>query len=707
MNLQTQYVLSTAVTGVAVTALGLFVFLTNPQNKLNRLWALFNLAIASWAFGQTAYTGATTLVVAYSLVRVTYLVGVIWIPTLYLHFILEYLGKQKRLPLSLAYGFSLMSLGLIWHHHFLPPPVPKFSLNYYPEAGPLYYPFFLIWSAIIIYGVMILFKAMKRESAIARQDSCRLLFYSSCIGYLGGSSNFLPVFNVQLFPYTPYGTYGIPIYVALFAYAMVRHQLLDIRVAITRTGLLLGVYVLVLGIPFIVAWQGRASLELWLGQKWWLVPLGLCTALATAGPFMYAFLRRQAEARLLHEQRRYQRILQHAARGMTQVREVHKLARLIVRVVSRSVRVQHASLFLLDKPHNRYALEASDGPKRLALQSQYGLDPSHDLVRWLIEHQQVLNREDSAADRGQGIEQELTGLNASLIVPGFIERELIGFLVLGPKLSGAGYSQDDLHAFATLAHEAAMALENAQSYEELVRVNKQLKIAYERLVQQERMAAAGEFATGMAHEIKNPLASIKTFAEYLPERYQDPAFRDKFFRIVQSEIDRINTIVRELLDFAKPAPLQLKPTSLSTLLDETLTLLSNHCFKQGVAVVRQFEENGSLIQADQKQLKQVFLNLILNSLEAMPSGGRLQAQVTQEHPETLLVRIADTGCGIQEQSQAKIFDPFFTTKERGMGLGLAIVKGIIERHSGRIAIRSHPGRGTTVELSLPLYQKPH
>jgi signal transduction histidine kinase len=282
-----------------------------------------------------------------------------------------------------------------------------------------------------------------------------------------------------------------------------------------------------------------------------------------------------------------------------------------------------------------------------------------------------------------------------------MEDHLVGFLALGPKLSGAGYLPDDLHAFTTLAHEAALAIDNALSYEELLRVNEQLKVAAERLLTQERLAAAGQFATGMAHEIKNPLSAIKTFAQYLPEKYDDPAFRKKFFRIVQAEIDRINEIVRELSDFAKPAPLQLQPVKVAQLVEDTLSLLSNQCLEHGVEIEKHFLENGVKIQADPQQLKQVLLNLLLNSLEAMPQGGKIEV-TTATGQEGLSLRITDTGTGISPDQQKHVWDPFFTTKERGMGLGLAIVKGVVERHGGQIALSSRPGQGTTVEVNLPI-----
>jgi len=606
-------------------------------------------------------------------------------------------GNRRHSVLVPAYTFAFVAVLCCFAGVAMSEVRWLFESIYYSRANVLYGVLLLIWLAIVVLGHWELFRGYRRSHGIQRTQ-LQFVFYALATGFIGGTPGLLPMFGVQLYPY---GNFSIPIYTLIITYAIVKHHFTDARVVITQAGLLLATYLVVLGAPFLLGWRGRMWLEPHLGREWWLVPLGLCTALATAGPFAYAYLRRQAEARLLKEQRRYQRTLQLAARGMTRVRDVAKLAQLITRLLSRTVRVAHASLFLWDEGRRVYFLRASHGPQRLAIQSRYELEPSHPLIQWLAAHRRVLTAEGLAPEAGEAVRGELERLGAALIIPGLIEDRLIGIVALGPKRSGAGYSSDDLHAFATLANEAAVAIENALSYEELLKVNQQLKAASDRLLIQERLAAAGQFAAGMAHEIKNPLSAIKTFAQYLPEKYADPAFREKFFRIVQSEIDRINEIVKELSDFAKPAPPQLQPVHLRQLVDETLTLLSNQCLKQGVEVSQSFAENGLAIQADPQQLKQVLLNLCLNSLEAMGQGGRLNLS-TEAHGFFLRLRITDTGCGIDPEHQRHVWDPFFTTKERGMGLGLAIVKSIIERHGGSIHLSSFPGQGTTIELSLPV-----
>ncbi len=676
--------------------LAAWIYLRAPRVLRNNLMAAFNGCVGVWGLGTMLVGLAKTPTQAIWAWRVAH-IGGFFLGVVFLHLVLILCRRSRPNTVRVGYVFAGIAVMLCLSGPAMSHTAWMFGSLYYHRANGLYMVLWAAWHAIVLQGHWELFRGYRKAQGIER-SRLFFVFFAWATGFIGGVSVLFPMFGVPLYPF---GNFSIPIYSLILTYAIVRYQVVDTRVAVTRTSILLVTYLFVLGVPFVVGWRGRSWLEGWLGREWWLVPLGLCTALATAGPFAYAYLRRQAEERLLKEQRRYQRTLQHAARGMTQVRNVTKLSNLITRVVSKSVEITHASLFLWDKMHQCYVLQASQGPKRLALQSRYGLDASHPLIRWLIEHRRVLTEEELTQHPQPVLRQELTSLGAALVIPGLIERHLVGFLALGTKVSGAGYSSDDLHAFATLANEAATAIENASSYEELLKVNEQLKAASERLLIQERLAAAGQFAMGMAHEVKNPLSAIKTFAQYLPEKYADPAFREKFFHIVQAEIERINTLVKELSDFAKPAPLQLQPVRLSELVEDTLTLLSDQCLRQGVEVHKSFGENGLAIQADPQQLKQVILNLLLNSLEAMEQGGRLEV-TTQTNRTHLILRVSDTGSGILPEHQRDVWDPFFTTKERGMGLGLAIVKGVVERHGGQITLSSTPEKGTAVELFLPV-----
>ncbi len=687
----------TLASSVSFLALAVFIYLKDRESKAHQTFGAFVTFCALWSLGffLTMFQSVPHDVAIW-FSRISHFFGSF--PAIcFLRFVTTFLdGKpQKIRPIHYVLaGASAVSSLTPWLIIDVP---PKLFFPYYPEPGLLYPCLLSTYFYTFATAFVLLYKAYRNESLgnLKRMQSLWTLI-GVFLAWLSVATLFLPIYHIAVVPQMTF----FPLIAIATVYVILRYRFLDIRIVVTRAGLLLGVYVVVLGLPFIVGWQGQSWLENWVGPRWWLIPLGLLTVLATVGPFTYAYLRRQAEERLLKEQRRYQRFLQRAARGMTRVRDITTLSSLIARIVSGSVRVAHASLFLWDKTQQSYVLRASYGPKRLALKSRYGILASDVLIRWFEEHHRILTEDELRRHPDPALSEALTTLSSVLIIPGLIEDHLVGLLALGGKVSGEGYSTDDLHAFTTLAHEAAIAIENALSYEELLKANEQLKAASERLLIQERLAAAGQFATGMAHEIKNPLSAIKTFAQYLPEKYADPKFREKFFRIVQAEIDRINTIVQELSDFAKPAPLKLQPVSVTELVNDTLSLLSNQCLKQGVEVRTLLSGNGLQIEADSRQIQQVLLNLLLNSLEAMPDGGTLEV-ATQTCQDGFTLRITDTGCGIDLEHQRHVWDPFFTTKERGMGLGLAIVKGVVERHGGQITISSKPGKGAEVEIHLP------
>lgn len=221
------------------------------------------------------------------------------------------------------------------------------------------------------------------------------------------------------------------------------------------------------------------------------------------------------------------------------------------------------------------------------------------------------------------------------------------------------------------------------------------------LQKSEKLKAISTLAAGMAHEIKNPLTSIKTFTEYLPEKGNDPDFRKKFQRIVGNEVERINTIVKQLLEFSKPSELKLEQTDILALLESTLELLNNDLLNANVSINKSYTSPLPKISIDPSQIKQVFLNLILNALDAMPNGGAIRIEV-HNTLEEIIIKITDSGKGIKEEDLKHIFDPFFSKKDGGTGLGLSVVHGIIKKHGGKISAVSFIGKGTTFTISFPI-----
>ncbi|HPB69086.1 MAG TPA: ATP-binding protein, partial [Candidatus Omnitrophota bacterium] len=225
------------------------------------------------------------------------------------------------------------------------------------------------------------------------------------------------------------------------------------------------------------------------------------------------------------------------------------------------------------------------------------------------------------------------------------------------------------------------------------------------IADKERLRAVATLASGMAHEIKNPLTAVKTFTEYLPSKKNDPQFLDKFARIVSKEVGRIDNLVNQLLDFAKPVPLNLKNTAIEHLIEDTLIFLNNDFIKHNISIRRQYSSSDQhLLKIDHNQFKQALLNLFLNAIEAMPDGGELTLGITgrPSSPDILRISIQDTGHGIAPEDIKHIFDPFFSKKDSGTGLGLAITQGIIQEHGGKINVETQSGVGTKFTIEMPL-----
>lgn len=225
------------------------------------------------------------------------------------------------------------------------------------------------------------------------------------------------------------------------------------------------------------------------------------------------------------------------------------------------------------------------------------------------------------------------------------------------------------------------------------------------IVQTDRLKSIATFASGMAHEIKNPLTSIKIFCEYLPKKIHDQAFLDKFIPIVSKDADRINELVHDLLDYAKPSPPEPRPTDIHKLIEGIIEALSTNIVAHKITIIRDYDlENIPPIPLDAKQIKQALLNIFLNATESMlTSGSILISTRLSSNNEQLIIKITDTGCGISAEDLPRIFDPFFTKKEKGTGLGLSITHGIIKEHRGKIFADSTVGRGTTFRIELPTH----
>jgi PAS domain S-box-containing protein len=233
----------------------------------------------------------------------------------------------------------------------------------------------------------------------------------------------------------------------------------------------------------------------------------------------------------------------------------------------------------------------------------------------------------------------------------------------------------------------------------------------------DRLAALGTLAAGLAHEIKNPLTSLLTFSRHLQRRFDDPAFREKFQRVVPHELERINAIVERLLELTRPVRLDFQPIRASSLLERAVDLYANQIEAKHVRIAREYARDLPRIQADAEHLYRALVNLVGNALDAVAAGGRITVRACwadggstagrRASPRQVRIEVEDDGPGILDADADRIFNPFFTTKDGGTGLGLALAHKIVEEHGGTIDFSSVAGRGTTFRITLPVRATPH
>lgn len=248
-----------------------------------------------------------------------------------------------------------------------------------------------------------------------------------------------------------------------------------------------------------------------------------------------------------------------------------------------------------------------------------------------------------------------------------------------------------------------------QMAERLMQRERELKQSQATLRRADRLSSLGLLTAGLAHEIRNPLVAIRTFTQLLPERYDDAEFREGFQGLALKEVDRICGLINDLLSFARPSKPNVAPESISDVVDNIARILEAQAKDKNVEIRRDFDSTLPKVWIDKEQMKQVFMNLILNSIQAMKEGGsiaistRLAARSNAELvKEYVQVEVRDSGIGIPAEDLEHIFDPFFTSKDEGSGLGLAVSHQIVQEHGGYVTVESTVGQGTSFFVQVPV-----
>ncbi len=350
--------------------------------------------------------------------------------------------------------------------------------------------------------------------------------------------------------------------------------------------------------------------------------------------------------------------------------------------------------------HEFYLVKAK-GSGGMPSDGQYFSDDSK-LAEYLTRLNRPVLVDDLTSDIASADEKAiLDNFDQGVVVPLIHQTHLAGLFMLADKISGREFTSDDMEFLSALGNQIAVAIENARLYEAESTAMQQLRAAQQQLVQSERLAALGEVSAKIAHEVNNPLGIIKNYVLLLKRIGSESDKIVEYSDIVGQEIDRIAGIVRQLRDFQRPVMMERGPIDIRVALEEILTLLERQLQTTNITIDRQFGDERFIVDGNADSLKQVFLNLIINSRAAMEAGGELTICLKREEQKVHL-RFCDTGTGISPEIIPRIFDPFFTTKgEAGTGMGLSVCYGIIKSLQGTITYKNlEPGGCFSITLPL-------
>lgn len=294
---------------------------------------------------------------------------------------------------------------------------------------------------------------------------------------------------------------------------------------------------------------------------------------------------------------------------------------------------------------------------------------------------------------------------------------VIGAFCLGNRTWAESFDKHDLALLGIFANQVAIALENTQLFENLQESLAELKETQEKMIQSGKMAAVGQLAAGVAHELNNPIVGILGYSQYALEKIKgcdaaemsagDIEKHVKYLGYIERESQRCKAIIQNLLNFSRANTVQMELVNLTEVVHETFSFIEHQLVVHNVKVLKELKDELAPVKGNRTQLQQVFTNMIINAMKAMPDGGTLTVRCWSEQGEqgeVVQVTFADTGCGIPSENLSKIFDPFFTTRKvgEGTGLGLSLSHGIVRNHGGDVSVRSEVDKGTMFIITLPV-----
>jgi len=623
----------------------IFVFIKNTKSRLNKAFSLLCFFISFWVFCLLIADTTRIQNVALFWCRLA-IIGPVLIPPSFLAFSLLFIDRKREINWLKIYFPALFFIILAftdWN-------VKKVFLESWGSdivTGPLYIFLFLhffIYSVITFYFLL---NNYKKCTYLQRVQTAFFL-----IGYLfaiaiGVTTNLILV-TIGISKFSVIGPFSTLFFLASTAYAILKHRFMDISIVL-RKSLIYSITIILLSCIYAVIVFFLSLISIYIGQPFWVSILQIIVLVIISTPLQY-YIKNIIDKLFFRYKYDYQKALKDMSEKINYIKKEEDLISILLSLIPTTLKIKNV---FYEKDLKKIDSEI--------LEDFY------------------LNKKIFVKDLSENVS---TKDDSEVMVPLFAGKKIAGVLKLKEKYSEEPYNKEDLQFITTVSNQASVALANID--------------ANQKLIDSERIALMGEFAAKLAHEIKNPIAAMKTMNQLFPFRRNDRDYLDRLYDTFDRQLKRVNNMIVNLLKLGKPIKLNISKFDSQDFFNKLIDLVGSQCELQNININKKFGNKKVFINADKEQMFQLFLNIFQNSIQAMPNGGIISIEITNDINfkfDTLII-IKDTGCGISQEKLEKIFDPFYTTKSQGTGLGLSLVKKIIEEHNFEIKVESELSQGT-------------
>ncbi|MFH1551918.1 MAG: histidine kinase N-terminal 7TM domain-containing protein, partial [bacterium] len=651
------YAITGLINAIASTVLGLFVLLKNKKAKVNITFALFCLSVAVWSYAYCFWHISNNATSALFWTR-GLMFGAIFIPIFYFHFVLALLNKISEKKKLLIFGYLSAFVFLILN--FTPLLVkevkPELYFNFWPKPGIAYHPFLVMWAICIIYCTYLLFVGYKTSSGI-RRNQIRYILFGITVGFIGGATNYFLWYGI---PIPPVGNILVVVYVGATAYAIVRYRLMDIRVAVRQSSVYIFSFLSILALSFGVYYLLDRFFAL-SSILQVLIVAGIAAGLFHSLTHFYLKI---ANRYFFHALYSYQETIKDLSDKLTRILDLNDLSKTISKELMDIMKLDKSGVLLRDFNSGRYKIQHITGFRE---ENGISLVKDNFLTQRLEKNKKPVVYEELGLQirdtKDKTIKQNLIGLQnnmkrieAEICLPLMGRDRLKGIIVLGRKLSGEAYNTQDLDLLTALTGQASLAIENAQLYEQVQGLTKNLK---QKVKDQTRdieqlSEIKTEFLRIVNHQLRTPTSIIKGMLSMLVEgSIQGPEKIKETINKVYESAERLETILDDLLDaqdlIGGKLALDFKPTDLEKLINKVIKDLTISAKQKNLSLIfNKLEKPLPPIMLDEIIMEKVFDKLIDNAVLYTDKGGiSINAEIIQqENKEFIRIIVQDTGIGI-------------------------------------------------------------